>query len=77
MDWDETQGWIFTPEYHDWQDSQEAGEYRNGDEIQVSEHGWWTGLFSVKSDPVKILSWGTIARWPDPFDEQDLSICLD
>jgi hypothetical protein len=72
-DYDETDGWIFSDEYHQWQSDQSMAfmsSHRFGEECMVDKAGWYIGLFTVKSD--QMAAEVARAAWPDPNSRQDL-----
>lgn len=72
LTWDETDGWIFSDEYHDWQDEDVwPGSYRY---VSAIEHtGWYLGLYEIKEDPVETFIGSTAAaKWPTPRGSDDL-----
>ena len=72
---DETAGWIFSDEYHAWQDQQRAGAYRPGRMTVLWErYGAAVGLFSIKRQEHNEINpiLGVSARWPEPFERQTI-----
>ena len=69
----ETGEWIFSDEYHQWQD-EKSGSVTIWDNfrpegIEVMEEGWYYGLFSWKSQDLN----GIGAQWPDPAPGDSLA----
>ena len=68
MIWDETDGWIFSEEYHAWQERPHTAGYRPGSAPQVRDRGWYIGLYTVK--PLELDS--STAQWPKPLRHHDI-----
>jgi hypothetical protein len=68
---DETNGWIFTDEYHRWQDKHRKMGYRHGTLSWLENSGWYIGLYSIKWDN-RLKPGPDAATWPDPPPHQDL-----
>lgn len=64
---DETGGWVFSDEYHRWQDEKPNGTalFRGGTVSHLAALGWSAGLYSVKTDDKENVS----ASWPQIYDE--------
>jgi hypothetical protein len=74
-DHDETGGWVFSDDYHQWQDGRSlllSSSYRHGDEGALDLSGWGVGFFTIKSDR-KSDDWEASASWPSPHSLQDLN----
>jgi len=59
--------WIFSDEYHNWQDDQARGNWRHGTETVLTELGWYYGAFQMK--PTNSGSMLDQAKWPEPIRE--------
>lgn len=71
MTWDETDGWIFSDDYHAWQEAPRRGGYRPGTAPQVRDLGWYIGLWTEKP----LAEDGTeVAQWPEPLGRHDLDM---
>ena len=72
---DETGGWIFSDEYHAWQDTQARTSYRHGSASWLRTYGWSAALYSIKSDTTDVYRWDVAyhaSSWPDPPPAHDL-----
>ena len=68
MNWDETDGWIFSDEYHLWQDLHPISSYRMGGSTIVIEYGWYLGIYQVKGgDGISSEPDVDAASWPEPL----------
>lgn len=67
LTWDETDGWVFTDEYHQWQDEQyqpfghwrPRGEFFNNAPLAA-------GVMEIVTDSTDTHPSGAAARWPRP-----------
>jgi len=59
---DETNGWIFSDEYHTWQDGRSHGNWRSAE----------FGCFSIKECSTRPQPNSDSGRWPNPWPFQDL-----
>lgn len=66
-DHDETGGWVFSDEYHQWQDEKPNGNgiIRGGSITHLMTFGWGAGLYSIRTDDKENIS----ASWPQIYDE--------
>lgn len=64
--YDETDGWIFTREYHRWQDRQNHNRWRHGNAADIANQGWYVGLYSIKYDHPALIDDSVAATWPKP-----------
>lgn len=67
LTWDETDGWIFSDEYHQWQDGQYKpfGHWRPAGEF-FTQAGLAFGVMEIVTDPADEYPSGASARWPIP-----------
>lgn len=78
-DYDETGGWVFSDEFHRWQDDRNQvryGVHRNGSELELTEIGWSAGMFKLKPTTPKVGSndfEDACASWPIPVLLEDLN----
>jgi hypothetical protein len=64
-----TGDWIFSDEYHRWQDRNRQIGYRHGHQRVAEYSGWYVGLFSIKTDET---AKSDMANWPEPGRRNDL-----
>jgi len=77
MSANETGEWIFSDEYHEWQDKESSYDTASTVAVQYREYGnsferkgWYVGLFDVKGNG----QGDTAARWPKPYSFDDLDL---
>ena len=66
---DETDGWIFSDEYHREADEHWTKSWRPGTASMLNQFGWYVGLYTIKEDLTESFD-KSAARWPSPFWNQ-------
>jgi hypothetical protein len=85
--YDETDGWIFSDEYHQWQDevgiqrreaSAVTGNWRPGGEFALRDLGFERGLYGFKpnGEQYREPNPAIAAEWPKPLLKFDLDRVL-
>ena len=65
--YDETKGWIFSDDYHEWQDNHSSTSLRYGG-LTIEFYGWYLGLYQIKAQDMG----DTLSQWPEPIGIDDL-----
>jgi hypothetical protein len=72
-DYDETGGWIFSDDYHYWQDTRLSTGARFGGEANIHDCGWAIGLYGFRTDYIGPFCYNPkAASWPVPYPNLDL-----